>query len=189
MPTPKLFCYVDETGQDSRAQLFIVSVVLTAAQRDTLRRELARIEKISGKGRVKWVEAKHTARLAYIQDVVSTPAFQGTFKYAAYRHVTQYFGPTVLTVARAVTLAAVPNAKTTVFVDGLPKSMTHRFATQLRHLGIRTEKVRGVRREQADSLMCLADALCGFVRAALAGQQPFTDLLTQATQAGYVEAL
>lgn len=130
MPTQKLFCYVDETGQDSHAQFFIVSVVITAAQRTALQGELARIERVSGKGRVKWIDAKLTSRLAYMQDVLRTPLFRGTLRYATYRHVTQYFGPTVLTVARAVMLAAVPNA--------------------------------GVRREEADALMCPGGHACRF---------------------------
>jgi hypothetical protein len=33
---PKFYCYVDETGQDTFGELFIVSVVVSAADRDSL---------------------------------------------------------------------------------------------------------------------------------------------------------
>lgn len=30
----KLYCYVDETGQDTEGQIFVVSIVLTGKERD-----------------------------------------------------------------------------------------------------------------------------------------------------------
>jgi hypothetical protein len=40
----KLYCYVDETGQDTGGRLFIVAVILTSDQRDELRSILQRAE-------------------------------------------------------------------------------------------------------------------------------------------------
>ncbi len=154
--------------------------------RDTLQHELELIEQQSGKGHVKWSAAAAASKLAYLQAVLALPRLTGALRYALYQHVTQYFGPTVITVARAITLTAPPAYKATVFVDGLPKSHTRRFAAQLRQLGVRTEKVRSVRKEETTALLRLADALCGFVRAALAGHPPFPALLANAQSAGVV---
>jgi hypothetical protein len=41
-----------------------------------------------------------------------------------------------------------------------------------------------VHTDEADALMRLADALCGFVRVARAAQEPYAQLLDQAKQAG-----
>ncbi len=54
----RLFCYVDESGQDTEGQLFIVSVVLAQAERDSLISLWEQIEQQSGKGSSKWVKAK-----------------------------------------------------------------------------------------------------------------------------------
>ncbi len=40
----KLYCYVDETGQDTEGHLFLVSVVVTEQERESFARELERIE-------------------------------------------------------------------------------------------------------------------------------------------------
>lgn len=80
----KFYCYVDETGQDTRGSLFIVSVVVAASERDEMRRVCETIERETGKNRVKWSDAAHSRRLAFIQRVFSEPVFQGRLNFAAY---------------------------------------------------------------------------------------------------------
>jgi hypothetical protein len=45
--TQKLFCYVDETGQDTQGRLFVVSVVITDQERDLFRQTCEDIEQTS----------------------------------------------------------------------------------------------------------------------------------------------
>lgn len=183
-PAPqKLFCYVDESGQDTVGSFFIVSVVAIRGARGSLTSDLEAIELATGKKRSKWTHTKAAVRASYIQSVFGKPAFQGSLMYAIYRNTTDYLGCTISTVARAIHLCAtMPKYDVTVFVDGLPRSRTRRFGVELRRLGIRTKKVRGVRKEESDALMRLADGLCGFVRAGLygSGYSPFPALLSQA---------
>ena len=54
----KLYCYVDESGQDTKGDLFLVSVVITEEERDELRRKLIKIEKTSQKGQRKWMQSE-----------------------------------------------------------------------------------------------------------------------------------
>lgn len=185
----KLYCYVDETGQDTLGQLFIVSVVVAEEERERLNQILERIEESTNKGRVKWLKAKDEARVEYIRRVLTSPVFKGKLAFASYQNTTDYLPRTVLTTARAITLHAEADYKATVFVDGLPKSQTRWFGRELRHLRIRTKKVRGVRKEEASPLIRLADALCGFVRAALAGREELTILLEKAMAEGYIREL
>ena len=102
MPTQKLFCYVDETGQDTRGALFIVSVVITSEDRDPLRRTLETIERSSGKRRRKWNHTKPAARAAYVDEVLRrvTPAI--TLAYDVYPNTMNYPAKTVLTIARCI---------------------------------------------------------------------------------------
>ncbi|MCX6810115.1 MAG: DUF3800 domain-containing protein [Candidatus Berkelbacteria bacterium] len=50
----KIYCYVDETGQDTNGDLFIVAIVLAGAQKDQMEKKLLEIENKSAKGIRKW---------------------------------------------------------------------------------------------------------------------------------------
>ena len=42
--TKKLYCYVDETGQDTKGRFFLVAIVITGEEREELIKELEKIE-------------------------------------------------------------------------------------------------------------------------------------------------
>lgn len=190
MPAKRLFCYVDETGQDTLGQLFVVSVVIAKEDRVALRQRLERIEQTTGKGQVKWHRTKPAARVAYIRDLLALPLPEGALLcYEVWTHTKDYPRKTVLSVVRAISHTQTDDYKATVFVDGLQKAECRWFAGRLRDLGIWTKKVRGMHTDKADALMRLADALCGFVRAACASQQPYTRLLDQARRASVAREL
>jgi len=184
---PNLYCYVDETGQDTLGRLFIVSVVIAASERDALAAELENIERFTGKGKVKWIHTRHQARLAYIEAVLSASAFRNTLYFSAYHDTKSYMALTVLSTANAILRADGQSSQATVYVDGLPKARIRWFGVELRRLSIRTRKVAGIRREESDPLMRLADACCGFVRLALSAEQPdVTRLFKRAKDEGYL---
>lgn len=185
----KIYCYVDETGQDTQGRLFIVSVIVAGDERQEMSGKLERIEQETQKGRVKWMKARDDARVAYIERVLTSPVFKNKLAYASYQSTTEYLARTVLTTARAITIHSEKDYKATIFVDGLPRSQTRWFGSELRHLRIRTKKVRGVRIEEASPLIRLADALCGFVRAAIEGREDLIPLLEKALAEGYIKEL
>jgi hypothetical protein len=74
-------------------------------------------------------------------------------------------------------------------IDGLPRSQQGEIGTRLRRLGIQTKKVRGVREDENDALIRLADALCGFVRTAVEGHDAMKDLFEWGKQKGYLKEL
>jgi hypothetical protein len=53
----KLYAYVDESGQDTFGELFVVATVLTADNHARVRQSLERLERASGKGLRKWIKA------------------------------------------------------------------------------------------------------------------------------------
>ncbi len=185
----KLYAYVDEFGQHTKGEVFLVSVVVVQEDRDRLTKLLEEVERSSSKGKVKWMAARHPRRTAYIQTILHMPEFKGKLNYAVYRHTTAYLACTMLTTARAVLTYTETAYKASVFVDGLPQSQIPKFGAELRRLQVRTEKVRGVRDEKADAFIRLADALCGFIGAALSGNTQFSALLERAQKEGYVREL
>ncbi len=145
----KLFCYVDESGQDTKGDLFLVSVVIAEGDRKELRDDLERVEKKTGKGKRKWIRSRKTQWADYIRKVLRIPELKGRIYFARYQGRTEYLSTTLLTTARVITKHAEDDDKATVFVDGLPKSQTQWLGTELRHLRIRTQKVRGSGKRRA----------------------------------------
>ena len=139
----KFYAYVDESGQDTEGRFFVVSVVLVGPERDTVLQRLEALEARSGKGRVKWRRARYSFRQEYITGLADIPSLAKAQGHA-YR--------------------------VTIFVDGLTRPERTMFTTRLRARGIERKKVRGVRNEQSDAGIRLADALCGLVRDAEDGE-------------------
>lgn len=182
----KLYCYIDETGQDTGGKLFIVAVVITETNRDQIVKQLEEIEKSSAKGKVKWIKAKPEANRLYIKFVLETDIFRGKLFYSKYRQTVDYVPLTILSAAKAILAFADNKYKAVVLIDGLPKTRQRWFGSQLRRLHVSTEKVRGIRKEENDSLMRLADAVAGFVRAA-AENPKFHRLLASAVTAKIIK--
>lgn len=70
MGAKKIFCYVDETGQDNLGKMFIVSVIMPE-ERDGFFEYLCELEIKTGRGKVKWGRADAEKRLKYLQEIFS----------------------------------------------------------------------------------------------------------------------
>jgi hypothetical protein len=141
----KFFCYIDETGPDTKGELFIVSVVIAAQDRDELLQVCETIEQATGKGRVKWIRAAYRQRLAYMQRVLTHPLCREKLCFAIYHDTTDYLSLTVQTIAKSIIATRETNYQATIFIDGLPRAQERLAGRELHHLGIHTRKVRGVR--------------------------------------------
>jgi hypothetical protein len=110
--------------------------------------------------------------------VLELAPFHGQLHYAEYTNAIDYLSLTIDATAKAIRVHATDDYKATVFVDALPGAHIHEFGSGLRRLRIRTKKIRGVRKDETDAFIRLADALCGFVRAAADdnGLKQFLDL-------------
>jgi len=90
MTVKKLYCYVDETGQDTQGKLFVVSVVVSSNERDELLKLCEEIEKESGKGKFKWGKAEKKLRLDYLKRIFKTKIFKGKLRYSVFRDTKDY---------------------------------------------------------------------------------------------------
>ena len=98
----KLYCYVDESGQDTAGKIFIVSVVIAEGQRDELLSLCERIEAISRKGNHKWRAAKHEYRIDYLKQVFNLPEFKRVLHYSIFHNTQHYDLATIVAIAKAV---------------------------------------------------------------------------------------
>ena len=163
-----LYCYVDETGQDTFGKFFLVSVVVTGSARESIRRTLRAIEKETGKRTKKWTKSTLRQKVAYIERVLDDKLFSEGIFYAEYAGTTDYPTLVMKTLARVLNSLDPHSRKIVVFIDGIGRTERRRVAVTLRRQGIRTKKVRGLHHE-SDEFIRVADAVAGFVRDYLSG--------------------
>ena len=70
MTSRKLYCYVDETGQDTEGDIFIVAVVVPE-NRDEVLEYLEKVEIQSGKEKFKWGKADPNKRFKFLETVLN----------------------------------------------------------------------------------------------------------------------
>jgi hypothetical protein len=171
----RLYCYVDETGQDTEGRLFIVGVVVADKDQEEYQLACETIEQKSGKGNIKWRRTARQRKIDYIGLILKEPLFKGKLCFAVYHHTRACQEATVKAIGLAAN-SVTPGSDVTVIIDALPKSLEIPIGVQLRRAGVRA-KVRGARKDENYALIRLADALCGFVRAATEGQTDMQELL------------
>lgn len=160
----KLYCYVDESGQDTKGDIFIVSIVITGKERDELLILCEDIEEKSGKGKFKWGKAEHNRRMNYLKRIFASKIFKEKLRYTVYKKQVNYDMATIMGIAKAVHFKEPKEYTTLVYVDGLAKTKRKEYGSELRKLGVPTRKVQGVTRDENNSLTRLADAIAGFIR-------------------------
>ena len=184
----KIYCYVDETGHHNKNESFIVGVVIVGDERDDMEKILELIERDSGKGRAKWTGADYAQRLAYMRRVFDLRMFHGKLYYSAYELLD---APVIEMVARGLVAAwqaHEPHAPiATAFIDELPASKVQEVLRLLRDSDVPTQKVRGVSKDETNSLIRLADSVCGLVRASLAEQKEMKLLFDRANKRGVLQ--
>lgn len=76
--------------------------------------------------------------------------------------------------------------KITILIDALPRSSETTVGITLRRMGYKTRKVRGIRKDENDAIIRLADALCGLVRESLSGNKKAGELLNRGIKSGHI---
>lgn len=186
----KLYVYVDESGQDTTGTLFVVGVVVLEEERDAVLRELERIEQESGKRNAKWQKARPHFRESYMRGIVQSSVFENTLFYEIFAESKEYLEMTSHATAKAILQKAGGREfHVMVYVDGLSKTDVTFFGQELKALHIKKRKVKGVRRDENNGLIRLADALCGLVRDAREGTPTAIELLRLLQKKKVVTAL
>jgi len=184
----KFYCYVDETGQDARSEVFIVVAVVSAEEQATLRQQLEAIEQETGVGKRKWHKASHDRRMRYLdmalqQGVASESVFFGTYKKPL-----PYFLPMLDTVAKAIKAKAKGEYQTRVYVDGIDRKKARELTNALRVEGVSLVLVKS-RRDESEPLIRFADRWAGCTRASLEGSEEAKRLVERAKQTGYLREI
>ncbi|HUD05182.1 MAG TPA: DUF3800 domain-containing protein [Patescibacteria group bacterium] len=160
----KLYCYVDETGQDGLQKFFLVSVVITDSLRKAgIEEQLEAIELRTGKKKLKWTKTKMDIRKLFIEDVARMKNLKNSIFYSMYPDGKAYTHLTSLSVAKAVFAKKEDNYTVTVIIDGLTKKDTEKVRNDLKQLKVKYDNIRGMKDEQS-AFIRLADCFAGFIR-------------------------
>jgi hypothetical protein len=184
----KLYCYVDETGQDTRSQVFIVVAVVSEEEQSQLRQQLIDVEQASGIGISKWNNASHDRRIKFLQTVLDQGIAKGDLFYSSYEKPIPYFFPLLDLVAKAIKAKAEGAYKTKVYVDGIDRKKAKELTNALRIEGISLGLVK-MRRDESEPLIRLADRWAGCVRAAIEGNSEPNRVVKQAKQQKYLREI
>jgi hypothetical protein len=185
-PKTKLYCYVDESGQDPQSEVFIVAVIVTGEEREKLLDLCEQLERVSGKQKDKWGKAKHDRRMRYLRHIFADDRFREVLRYSVFRQTPDYDTATIDAIAAAVRWSKPGrNYTSLIYVDALSKTKRQEYGVRLRRLGLRVRQIRGIARDESNALTRLADAVAGFVRDALEGKsEEITSLFRRAKREG-----
>ena len=73
----KLFCYVDETGQDNRSEYFIVVAIVSENDQATLKESLTRLEQLTKVGSKKWHKLRSPERENFLEFALNSSLAAG----------------------------------------------------------------------------------------------------------------
>lgn len=176
----RFFCYIDESGQDTQGQFFIVAIVIVedAETRDTLERQLEKLERQVGK-KTDWRHTRVRTKIAYLEGAMRLKLLKNSIFYAVFRHrdLQDYDQLTAVALIKAIRTKTSAPATITVAIEGqLGTTRRRRLAKALRKaMRIRYRRIRG-QRFKSSALIRLADACAGFL-SDLERAKPYTKTL------------
>ncbi|MFH1295481.1 MAG: DUF3800 domain-containing protein [bacterium] len=163
VPT-RLYCYVDETGQDTKGKVFLVAIILKdSASVYSLEKKLLDIEQSTSKEQLKWKKTSNQVKIAYLEELFRINDLKHSIFYSRYSDSKEYPKLTSLTIAKAVLAKREENYSVTVIIDGLNNKEREIVRAELKRLKIKYRKIRGMKDEQS-ALLRLADTMAGFLR-------------------------
>lgn len=167
MTKQKLYCYVDETGQDTEGKLFIVVALIVEKEREHLEAFLEKAERESGKGKRKWIKTRNKERNSYIDSAFLSQKLEGKIFYRIQTDTKAYEEQTVIAIERAfhlyISLNSINFYRATIIIDGLNKKAAERMGGALRRAGIQIRKVKGAR-DESNAMLRLTDVVAGLIR-------------------------
>lgn len=185
----KLYCYVDETGQDAGSEIFVVVAVVSAQEQEVLRRELISIEQKAKTGHRKWHKSRTDRRLLYLKMVLERKIANGDIYFGSYQKPLPYFLPILDVLEKAIKEKTRDKKyKATVYIDGIDRKKAAEMTNALRLRGISLGLVKS-RRDESEPMIRLADMWAGCVRTAISSDGDEKIILNQAKQIEYAHEI
>ena len=175
----RIYCYVDETGQDVGSDVFIVVAIVSIGDQEVLRSELIKIEQLARTHSLKWHKTSGKQRLQYLSLVLQQHIAFGDVYFGRYQKPLPYFFPMLEVIEKAIKQTRLKEYKALIIVDGIDAYKTPQLTNALRISGIRLGMVQS-RRDESEPLIRLADMWAGCIRAAFRADKKTQTLFQKA---------
>jgi hypothetical protein len=176
----KLYCYTDETGQDTKGKFFLVSIVLSDKEKiEELKIVIGKLEEET-KGKTKWTKTDNKKKLLFLKEFFNLDILRKHLYYSVYENTTAYTPLTAMAISKAViykTKNYHGKYKVNIAIDGLRKKDKEIIRKELKSLDIKYNKIKLGLKDEQDILLRLADALAGFIRDYLENEKYAVDLI------------
>jgi len=182
----KLYCYVDESGQDARSDFFVVVSIISAEDQNKLRDQIIKLEHESNFGQKKWHKSRSPEREEFLELLMKNDIATGNIYYSHYKKRLPFFLPLLETLSKAIEMAAPENYRCVIYVDGIDRQKAIELTNALRLKSIKTALVRSAR-DESEPLIRLADRWVGCIRASLEDNPKSKDLVAKATNKNYLK--
>jgi len=165
MQNQNLYCFVDETGQDTKGKLFSVccTIVVSFELMKELENFLLEIEEQINK-KTKWRKTDFKIKILFLETLLKNKdKLKGHIFIEHFYNIGDFLKATVSAICRSIKKSQNEDKSAIIYIDGLDKNIVKKVSVMIRHQGIKTKKVKGLKDEQS-ALIRLSDALAGFVR-------------------------
>ncbi len=124
-----------------------------------------------------------------MEKILENPLFINKINYAAFSGRRDYQEMTIIAAAKAIiSTAPITNYEASIFIDALGGKERVGVAAGLRRRQIQVKKVRGIS-DQSNCIIHLADAVAGFVRDFLEGDNNMKKLYDKSIKTGLIKKL
>ncbi|MBI4253262.1 DUF3800 domain-containing protein [Candidatus Uhrbacteria bacterium] len=151
----KLYCYVDESGQDPSSRFFVVAVIVSASDQQMIREELEQLERVSGTGHKKWHKVRQKNRIAFLERALGEGIAHGLVYVAWYRKPALYFFTMLDAIEKAIRTSVQADYQARIYVDGIDQQKALELTSALRIRGISLRLIQGSR-DESEPLIRLA---------------------------------
>ena len=184
--TQKLYVYADEAGQDATSRFFIVVVLASDKDQDTLRKQLVDIETQAETHALKWHKSRPERRVKYLSLVLDRNIGFGNVYIGRYKKPIPYFFPILEVVEKAIMRASKGKYRAIVHVDGINKTIARALTNALRSRGVSLRMVRS-RKDESEILIRFVDIWAGCIRSAILKERGNAAVFNKAQQSGYLQ--
>lgn len=142
-----------------------MSIVVTEKDRDLIQSKVEKIEQLSKKGKLKWGRSSKKLKLSYLNQIIPIFKQSSSLRCSVFKNTSDYDLATVVAISKALHYEKRKiKYKSIIYIDALSKTKKPEYARELRKLGISTQKIRSVQKDENNSLIRLADSIAGWVR-------------------------
>ena len=179
----KLYCFVDETGQDAGSGVFIVVCIVILGNPESLDLLLIELENKMGIGITKWHKTQHLRRLAFLVNFVEKMYKNIKVYYGLFKKPINYQISTLKVIQKCLDNYLEIKFEAVVYIDGINTVSAKKFTKDLRNKKFYLKLVKGIK-DESMSLIRLADRWAGCLRLVIEGNQDAKSLVKKAENTG-----